>query len=184
MKKNTKIVVIVTLSMLLFMHVSIAQNPQEKKISENSELAAFDFLIGKWTTYEKSISSKDTTVYGPSVISISKSSDGFSIIENWQIKNHDTLLFKAVLHRVYDGMAKKWILSYSDSELNYQVWDGRKENNVWQFYRERFKDGKKIIVKQKWVKISNQKTQQIIERSFDGGVTWVTGSVIDYLKSK
>jgi len=160
------------------------QNTYLKIIAENPELTAFDFLIGKWINYEKAISNKDATVYGPPVITIAKASDGFSIIENWQIKNHDTLLFKAVLHRIYDGTSKTWILSYSDSDLNYQEWNGKNENNTWQFYRERYKDGKKIIVKQKWVRLSPTRVNQIIERSVDKGITWNTGSVIEYTRSK
>ncbi len=164
----------------LVIQFAAGQNSKSKTIKDNPELTAFDFLIGKWTTYEKAISNKDTTVYGPSVITISKASDGFSIIENWQIKNHDTVLFKSVLHRIYDGASKKWVLSYSDSDLNYQIWDGKKENNGWQFYRERYKDGKKIIVRQKWVLLSSKNVNQVIERSTDEGVTWIIGSIIEY----
>lgn len=173
-----------TSTLLVISQLLFSQDPASKKISENPELVAFDFLLGKWVTYEKSITNKDTTIYGPSKITVAKSNDGFSLLEDWEIKNRDTLIFKAVLHRIYDAIAKKWILSYSDSDLNYQVWEGRKENSIWYFYRERYRDGKKIIVKQKWVQLSNGKVNQVIERSFDEGKTWVTGSIIEYTKAK
>jgi len=159
------------------------QNGFEKLLLQNPELKAFDFLIGNWETYEKSLVNGDTIFHGPSIINVSRSLDGVSLREDWQIIDHDTLLFKATLNRLYDGVTKQWVVSYADSKLNYQVWLGKEEKNIWTFYRERYRDGKKIIVRQQWISVSSKKARQTIERSFDEGSTWVTGSIIDYFKS-
>jgi hypothetical protein len=164
----------------IFLFAGLFSVAQSQGLERNEELKEFDFLVGKWQAFEKVVSNGDTTVYGPSTLTIMKGFDGVSVIENWEIKNQDKLLFKAVLHRIFDGQSRNWILSYSDSGLNYQTWEGKKENGTWQFYRERIKDGKKIIVRQRWINDSPTQAFQVIERSFDLGATWVLGSISEY----
>jgi hypothetical protein len=145
---------------------------------------AFDFLIGKWKVTEKVISGNDTSYHGSSVYTIYKSHDSTTIKDDWIYKDADTVMFKASMLRSYDAANKSWMLYYADDKYNSQVWEGRFENNEWWFYRERMRDGEKVIIKIKWVPANKSLAQQYIYRSFDEGTTWVLGSILDYKKTK
>jgi hypothetical protein len=144
--------------------------------------SAFDFLIGNWRVTEKQITGADTTLHGTSTYKIYKSHDGATIKDDWIYRSADTVMFRASMLRSYDAANKKWMLYYADSKFNSQVWEGRFENNEWWFYRERMRDGKKVIVKIKWVAPAKNRIQQYIYRSFDEGGTWVLGSILEYKK--
>ncbi len=141
---------------------------------------AFDFLLGKWSVTEKVMNGKDTSYHGTSYYTIYKSHDGTTIKDDWIYKDADTLMFKASMLRSYDLIHQKWMLYYADDKYNSQVWEGRWENGEWWFYREKMKEGKKIIVKIKWMLIHKNLVQQHIYRSFDNGSSWVLGSILDY----
>lgn len=145
---------------------------------------AFDFLLGKWKITEKRISGFDTTYHGTSVYTIYKSNDSTTIKDDWVYKDADTVVYKSSMLRSYDAANKRWMLYYSDNAYRSQIWEGRVENNEWWFYRERTQDGKRIIIKIKWVSINKKLIQQYIYRSFDEGISWVLGSILDYRKVK
>jgi|CXWL01.1.fsa_nt_gi predicted HNH restriction endonuclease len=168
---------ITLLSCSLFIYASIwgqASTPEK----------AFDFLLGKWKVTEKRISGSDTTYHGTSVYTIYKSHDGTTIKDDWVYKNADTVVYKSSILRNYDAANKRWMLYYSDNAYRSQIWEGRFENNEWWFYRERMQDGKRIIIKIKWVSVNSKMARQSIYRSFDEGKSWVLGSILDYKKSK
>lgn len=166
--------------LLVFFVLSFTGVYSQNSSSQN----AFDFLIGKWKVTEKAITGTDTTYHGTSVYTIYKSHDGTTIKDDWVYKDADTIMFKATMLRSYDATNKRWMLYYADNNYNSQVWEGRQENNEWWFYRERMRDGKKIVIKIKWVAIHKKLVQQYIYRSFDEGKTWVLGSILDYKRNK
>ena len=141
--------------LLLFIFVfSIPANAQED--CDAKELKEFDFLLGDWK--QKDSSGK---------MQITKILDGCGIQEIWQLDG-----FNAVLLRSYDNATKKWYLTFTAHNLVPQVWEGRKENGNWYFYRDWELNGKKRRSRTFWKSASGKEFERIVEQLNDDGKTW------------
>lgn len=147
------------LVLILFLTDSIyAQTPP----CINSETKAFDWQIGTWQSED-----------AKQIHEIKKMNSGCGIQETWKTDGKET----AVGLKTFDDgrhnktAEKKWFYSWTAQGFH-QLWEGRKENGEWRFYRNWFLDGKPILSRTYWTKVSADKLERMVERSTDEGRTW------------
>jgi hypothetical protein len=63
-----------------------------------------------------------------------------------------------------------WI---SDNGL-FQVWEGQKVGDDWYIVKEFNIDGEIILSRQAWIPEGDHRLRRVLQRSTDGGETWVT----------
>lgn len=147
------------------------------------EAGSFNFLIGKWRGEERASMAKDAASVSTSEVEIKQILGGCVLQEMWEVSANGKKLFSAILHRAFDVKSGKWMLSYIDDAQNFQVYEGRKDKEIWRFYRERIADGKPVQIRITWTPAENGFTQTV-ERSTDGGQTWSLGAVVTYTRRK
>lgn len=147
------------LILLSFLAVSaFAQTPP----CENPESKAFDWQIGVWKSED-----------GKQIHEIEKVIDGCIILETWKTEGKEM----AVALKSFDNGNhhktgdKKWFYSWSAKGFH-QLWEGRKEDGVWRFYRNWFSGGEAVLSRTFWTQISADKLERYVEQSRDEGKTW------------
>ncbi|MCI0490807.1 MAG: hypothetical protein L0229_29800 [Blastocatellia bacterium] len=146
------------LAALLFLPAAIAFGQQADNKTEpcqSPESKAFDFMLGEWQEPETGHSLK-----------VKKILKGCAIQEFW------SGAFEAILLRSYDAARQKWFLTFLSDSPMHQVWEGRKENGQWRFYREWTLNGTPIISRTFWTLLSEGQMDKIVEQSRDNGKTW------------
>ncbi|MGH9813921.1 MAG: hypothetical protein ACRD4T_12380, partial [Candidatus Acidiferrales bacterium] len=78
----------------------------------------------------------------------------------------------AKLLRSFDSARKQWFLSYVDTGVAHQWWEGRWESGQWRFYRSWVLNGRPVISRVTWSPGTDDSYQQMIERSSDNGSSW------------
>ena len=136
---------------------AISQQIGSSKPCSLGEVKAFDFQVGVWRE-----------VNGSSVHRVKKILHGCIIQELWE----GGTLNDAIALKSYDKGSQKWYLSWVSSALIHQLWEGRKENGQWRFYREWLLDGKPIVSRTYWNALTDDRVERIVEQSRDGGKTW------------
>ncbi|MEW6125839.1 MAG: kelch repeat-containing protein [Acidobacteriota bacterium] len=129
---------------------------------ENPESNAFDWQIGVWQSDG-----------GKQVHEVKKVSDGCVVQEIWRRDGKD---YAIALKSFDDGRhnktgEKKWFYSWTAAGFH-QLWEGRKENVQWRFYREWFFNGEKVLSRTYWTQVAADKLERIVEQSRDDGKTW------------
>src|SRR5579863_2044374 len=109
----------------------------------SNEMAALSFLAGYWSTSE-SPASPDGVVTGTS--RTEKILNGCAIWEHRCVEQKGKELFDAHVVWGYDVTTKKMLLFYVDDGSHTQLYEGRRENGGWAFYRERPGDGGQTIL--------------------------------------
>lgn len=143
----------------------------------------FDFLLGRWRGTERAIDDTGAEkIVATTDIVASKVLGGCAIEERWTVRDGDSkVLFHSLLLRSFDRATRRWMLSYVDDDLSHQLYEGRPHDGGWAFHRTReTDDGKTVHVRIVW-KRSARGVEQIIERSTDGGITWVRSAVVELI---
>lgn len=149
-----KLLFVFVFSLLSIFAFSLSANAQDD--CNAKELKEFDFLLGDWKQKENS-----------GTLQITKILDGCGIQEVWELEG-----FNAVLLRTYDSKTKKWYLTFTAHDLVPQVWEGRKENGVWIFYRDWELNGKPRRSRTFWTKDADGSFTRFVEQLNDDGKTW------------
>lgn len=128
----------------------------------NPETAAFDFQIGVWVLSD-----------GKQVHEISKTLGGCAIEEKWKTEGKITArAIKSFDNGNHDKNGeKRWFYTWAGRGYH-QLWQGRKEDGVWRFYRDWWFNGGPILSRTYWTRLSANSLERIIEQSLDGGKTW------------
>jgi hypothetical protein len=145
----------------LFLVVSVlAQTPAN--FCESPETKAFDFQIGIWQSED-----------GKQIHEIRKTLDNCAIRETWKTDGKESAYgFKSFDNGLHDKNGeKKWFYSWFAPGFH-QLWEGRRENGQWRFYREWWLNGEPIISRTYWNSLSDESLERIVEQSRDGGKTW------------
>ena len=147
------------LSLLLAVSVS-AQPPANP--CDHAEVKAFDFQIGVWQSED-----------GKQIHEIRKTLDGCAIQEIWKTDGAETAFgFKSFDNGNHHKTGeKKWFYSWFAKGFH-QLWEGRKENGQWRFYREWWLNGEAILSRTYWTPLEGGALERIVEQSRDGGKTW------------
>lgn len=129
---------------------------------QNPEAKAFDWQIGMWESDD-----------GKQAHEIKKVLDGCIIQETWKTDGKETAV---ALKSFDDGRhnrtgEKTWIYSWVAKPFH-QLWEGRKEDGQWRFYRNWFSNGEALLSRTYWTRISIDRLERIVEQSRDEGKTW------------
>jgi hypothetical protein len=148
-----------------------------QNLCPSTEIRAFDFLAGDWTTSE-SPTSNAAPATGFS--RTEKILNGCAIWEHRYVERQGKELFDAHVIWGYDITTKRMLLFYVDDASHTQLYEGRQESGSWAFYRERpDADGQPILI-QVTYKPTSKGFTQTVKRSKDHGKTWDAGSVVTY----
>jgi hypothetical protein len=141
-----------------------------------AEIRAFDYMLGDWTTTYSPAPAVGTAV-GTS--HSEKILDGCAILEHRHIEQNGKTLFNADVIWGYDSVKKQMLLFYVDDHEHTQLYEGRRENGGWSFYRDRpDKDGTTITIRVTYAPQTTPKGNgftQTVNRSKDHGATWELG---------
>jgi hypothetical protein len=149
-----------------------AENP-----CASSEVSAFGYMAGEWITSESPVPSAGA-VKGAS--RTEKILDGCAIWEHRSVEQNGKELFDAHVVLAYDAATKRMLLFYVDDRSHTQLYEGRKQNGVLAFYRERpDPDGAMVLIRVTYAQQGKGFTQTV-ERSKDKGTTWEAGGVTSY----
>jgi hypothetical protein len=135
---------------------------QQNNPCESPETKAFDFQIGVWQSAD-----------GKQTHEIKKIVDGCGVQEIWRRDGKDY----AVALKTFDNGnhhktgEKKWFYTWTAAGYH-QLWEGRKEDSGWRFYREWWTGGEKVLSRTYWIQIAADKLERIVEQSRDEGKTW------------
>jgi hypothetical protein len=149
----------------------------DQNLCPSAEARTLDFLAGYWATSES-----PTPASGPATGTsrTEKILNGCAIWEHRYVEQQGKELFDAHLVLGYDVTTKRMLLFYVDDLSHTQLYEGRRENENWAFYRERpSDDGKTILIRVKYAQKGKGFTQTV-ERSKDHGKSWAGGSVVTY----
>jgi hypothetical protein len=105
--------------------------------------------------------------------------DRCALEERWEASKDGQMLFTAKVVRAYDAPSQRWLVYYVDDQLNSQIYEGRREASNWRFIRTRLDRGTPILVRLTW-RPATSGYEQLIERSRDGGASWVLGGFVTF----
>jgi hypothetical protein len=137
------------------------------------------FLQGNCEGRSYSVSGRDTVLDALMKVHSQPMFGGCALKEHWEAVKDDHVLFTAEVVRAYDAQSQRWMVHYVDDQLNSQVYEGRAEAALWRFFRTRMDRGVPIQVRLTW-RPSKDGYEQLIERSRDGGSTWVLGGFVAF----
>src|SRR5688500_8568950 len=149
------------LALSLFLSIPVLAQ-QAANPCENPETKSFDFQIGTWQSED-----------GKQTHEIKKTLDGCAIQEIWKTDGKEkSLAFKSYDTGNHNKTGeKKWFYSWFAKGFH-QLWEGRKENGQWRFYREWWSGGEAVLSRTYWNRLSDKTIERIVEQSGDGGKTW------------
>jgi hypothetical protein len=145
----------------------------------DSLASAMAFLQGEWQGRSYSIAGRDTVLDGLMSVKSRPLLGRCALEEEWSARKDGRTLFTAKVIRAYDGPTQRWSVYYVDDQLNSQMYEGRMDGSQWRFFRTRLDQGKPVQVRLTWRPIRNG-YEQLIERSRDGGTTWVVGGFVTF----
>ncbi|HEY8258309.1 MAG TPA: hypothetical protein VIG08_11705 [Gemmatimonadales bacterium] len=141
------------------------------------------FLEGDWEGRSYSVSGRDTVLDARMTVHSQRLFGGCALEERWEAANGGQILFTARVVRAYDASAQRWSVYYVDNQLNSQIYEGRREGAEWRFLRTRLDKGVPIHVRLTW-RPTPSGYDQLIERSRDGGTTWVPGGFVTFRSAR
>ncbi len=133
----------------------------------SGEAKYYDFWEGNWIALKEdgSIDSNATS------FKISKSVHNAAWSEAWYSLSGKNAL-KASALRAWDKTNEKWMYVWISENGLFQVWDGKKVDNHWYFYKEFDIKGDKYLSRQGWIPVDQNKVMRISQKSYDQGKTW------------
>ena len=137
------------------------------------------FLEGQWQGRSYSIAGRDTVLDGLMKVQSRSLFGRCALEEAWTASKDGQALFTAKVIRAYDADTRRWSVYYVDDQLNSQIYEGRSEAGQWRFLRTRLDKGVPIQVRLTWSPTEGG-YKQLIERSRDGGATWVLGGFVTF----
>jgi hypothetical protein len=137
------------------------------------------FLLGHWQGRSYSVAGRDTTLDAVMTVRSQRLFGGCALEEHWEAAQNGRTLFTAKVIRAYDASSGRWSVYYVDDQLNSQIYEGRRDATTWRFIRTRLDGDVPIQVRLTW-RPSGGGYEQLIERSRDGGATWVLGGFVTF----
>jgi Putative lumazine-binding len=160
---------------------SQSSTPAENPCGPTGEIHVFDYMPGDWTTADAP-PPPGGTAFGTS--HTEQILDGCAILEHRHIEQNGKMLFNADVIWGYDVVKKQMLLFYVDDHAHTQLYEGRRENGGWSFYRDRpDKDGTIITIRINYAQDGTRFTQTV-HRSKDRGATWEPGQSVTTYEPK
>ena len=138
-----------------------------------SDRSYFDFLIGTWKA-DSSFSHGRVWKGGKDVYHFERAIKEGGIISDWLFNRGNDSIANYTNGRClmgYDNLTKQWSF-YFISPTSAHLFEARKENDNWIFYKNFNINNQQFTQRQYWVKAGNKKIKRVVESSYDSGVTW------------
>ncbi|HKX82713.1 MAG TPA: hypothetical protein VJL58_00705 [Pyrinomonadaceae bacterium] len=151
---------VVFLASIFFVSLNVCA--QAVDLCADPEASAFDQQIGEWVSAD-----------GKKIHEISRTLEGCGVQEVWKTNGKET----ARALKSFDGGShdkngeKRWYYTWTGRGYH-QLWQGRKQNGRWLFYREWWLQGKPMLSRTYWNFLPEGKLERVVEQSLDAGMTW------------
>lgn len=151
----------------------------------SDEHSHFDYMLGHWYGVQYVYQNGDTVQVGTTELEVSKRLNGCVNREIMDVhSNKGDHVFNGIVLRSYYGDKNEWRFTEVDDRGRHYFFTSKKEDDIWKFYNNRERDGRKYILRLSYPRISEDHFQQIFERSYDEGKTWRRRSHIDFYRDK
>lgn len=94
-------------------------------------------------------------------------------LEDWTLV-YEGATHKSFAFRAWNPDQNSWSFIWVSSDGMYQEWKGKRTDGHWYFYRSFDLNGQSAISRQAWIPEGDDRVLRVLERSVDGGKTWVT----------
>lgn len=148
---------LITAAVLLGLVLNIHGQQKTMNVCETSDAKEFDFHIGTWATRD----GRETHV-------IEKFLDGCAIRETW---TREGVQYAAGV-KSYDKTRAAWLYSWIGKDFYHQLWEGRKTDGEWRFFREWTSEGQPVLSRTWWARLPDGSIDRFVEQSRDQGKTW------------
>jgi hypothetical protein len=155
--------------------------------AENDERNDFDFLIGTWKVYHRSLKArlKGSTewVEFNSTMANRKILNGLGNIDE-NIIHAPTGLVRAITLRLFNPESKEWSICWTTDQagrLDVPMIGGFKGGRG-EFYSQEFFEGRHIFNHYTWSKLTEDSARWEQAFSEDGGKTWETNSIWEFMR--
>jgi hypothetical protein len=93
--------------------------------------------------------------------------------EVWRLRVDSTTVLRARAFRAWDKTSGRWMFVWVSDNGLFQVWEGRKVGAHWYIYREFGEGSDRFLSRQAWISVGRDRVVRTIERSNDGGASWL-----------
>ena len=162
---------------LLFIQIASAQTTAvARPCATNDVYRSFDFWIGDWEAFGAKGKAGDSR--------ISLILDSCVILEEWTSMQQG---YAGKSLNTYNPRTKMWQQTWVDNrggitEYSNGVWE--KDKMMLTSANQVLPDGKQLMQRMTFTKLSNDKVRQHGENSNDGGKTWATSFDLEYRRRK
>ena len=78
----------------------------------------------------------------------------------------------SIAWRAWDTRTKKWDFAWMSTDGLFQIWVGKKVNDIWYIYNTFIIDGMEVLSRQAFIPKNDSTMIRTSEHSKDNGVTW------------
>lgn len=144
---------------LLSLFVSSIVSAQDTKpFTPEGEATYFNFWKGTWVVVKE-----DNTLDTTSWFKIKEAVHPSSFIEEWHFSNG----MNSMAIRSWDKTNNKWGFVWVSDNGLYQVWDSKKADNAWYFYRQFTINGDTYLSRQGFIPQPDGTVLRISEKTYD-----------------
>jgi hypothetical protein len=137
----------------------------------------YDFWPGTW--YEL----KDGVRESQPTFTVSRGVQPAAYVEEWRL-TVDGREDRSQGLRVWDPATSRWAFVWTNSTGLFQIWDSVQVGKEWYIQRPFDQNGKKWLSRQAWIPDGPDKLTRILERSDDGGRTWLLRAKKQYIRGR
>jgi hypothetical protein len=152
--------------LLLCIRVAVAQTDAAMEESEDTHY--YDFWPGTWVEVVDGVVDTSATIF-----TVRRSVSAASYEEDWRLV-YDGESHESKALRAWDQVNERWMFTWISDNGLFQVWEGQKVGDDWYIVKEFNIDGEIILSRQAWIPEGDHRLRRVLQRSTDGGETWVT----------
>lgn len=163
-----------SLTLLIFAICSIAFAPfaanaqTAAELVETADTRYYDFWPGTWAEVVDGKPDMNATIF-----TVERSVNPASYLEKW-IQVYEGKSHLSLGIRAWDQVNNRWMFTWISDNALYQIWTGKKIDGDWFIQKEFEVDGERLLSRQAWIPVSENRLTRTIERSFDDGKTWTS----------
>lgn len=134
---------------------------------ESEDTHYYDFWPGTWVQVVDGVVDTSATTF-----TVRRSVNSAAFHETWR-QVYDGRSRQSVGLRSWDQVNGRWMFVWVSDNALFQVWEGQRIEDQWYMVKEFEVDGEVFLSRQSWIPTGDDQLTRTIERSTDGGRTWV-----------
>jgi hypothetical protein len=84
--------------------------------------------------------------------------------------------------RAWDSRTAKWDFAWMSDNGLFQIWEGKKVNDIWYIYKNFVTDGEEVLSRQAFIFEDSKTLKRTSEHSRDNGASWKMRFEEKYIK--